>query len=530
MPFTYQWKKGGVNLTGQTNQTLTLTNCGGGDVATYTVGVSNVAGGVVSSGALLSLFTPTAGTYEALAAGMGPIAYWRLGETSGTTAFDYAGGHDGNYNNVTLSQPGYSGADPNTAVSFGPGTDSYVGNIQNISFAGPGTNASFTLAFWAKGLPTDLIGDGAFICKGTGGGGEQFCIDGYQGRYRFYGGGVSAQGPVAPDGTWQFVVGVCDGPHNRWLLYVNGKLAASAGVPANLVSTAHEVTIGARQAGSTVYDFNWNGLMDEVTILNRALNSQEICALYFKGTGYVGTFEPTLSLITGTGEQGLTNVNFASGDGGFTSDTPSGAPEAAWTYDGSTWYSAGQDTGFGGDNVSYLTSPTNTVTKAGVLKLTFTHRYSFEIGFDGGVVEVSLNGGPWTYIPAVQFDQNGYNGTITEAALGGKRGFVDNSSGHPAYITSSCLLAGANPGDQVNVRFTAAYDNNTTGNLTPPGWQISNVQITQGASGAVSVACPCGNLETKSGDITAGAWQDLGTGSAVISTTKTNQQYFRIQR
>jgi hypothetical protein len=239
-------------------------------------------------------------------------------------------------------------------------------------------------------------------------------------------------------------------------------------------------------------------------------------------------------MITGSGEQGLTNVDFATTDGGFTVETPNGAPEAAWAFDGSTWYSAGQSTGFGTDNVSYLISPTNTVSQAGALRLTFTHRYSFErdtVNWDGGAIEVSINGGPWTYVPAAQFDQNGYTGTVGSApSLAGKQAFIGNSPGHPAYITSSCLLASANPGDLVNIRFVADYDNNTTGNLTPPGWQISSVQIAQGLSGVVQVTCPCGSLEAKQGDLATGTWSDLETDSVVISTSKTNQQYFRITR
>ena len=55
-PFGYQWRKNGVNLAGQTNATLILTNVvpsSGGD---YSVFVSNAAGGTVSSVAHLAIF------------------------------------------------------------------------------------------------------------------------------------------------------------------------------------------------------------------------------------------------------------------------------------------------------------------------------------------------------------------------------------------------------------------------------------------------------------------------------------------
>jgi len=92
-PFTYQWKKGGANLQNQTNQTLTLSNVSAADAATYTVGVTNVAGGAVSAGAVLTVVTPTPGTYAYVAITNGPINYWRLGESPGAlTAVDSFGG------------------------------------------------------------------------------------------------------------------------------------------------------------------------------------------------------------------------------------------------------------------------------------------------------------------------------------------------------------------------------------------------------------------------------------------------------
>ena len=72
-----------------------------------------------------------------------PIAYWRLGETTNTTARDYVGGHDGQYTNVVPGQPGYSLLDPDTAAAFGPARDSYVADIQGIDFSA-GSSAIFS--------------------------------------------------------------------------------------------------------------------------------------------------------------------------------------------------------------------------------------------------------------------------------------------------------------------------------------------------------------------------------------------------
>ena len=57
--------------------------------------------------------------YRAAVLADSPLAYWRLGETSGTVAHDETGnGHDGTYvGGVTLGQPGALTGDANTAVS-----------------------------------------------------------------------------------------------------------------------------------------------------------------------------------------------------------------------------------------------------------------------------------------------------------------------------------------------------------------------------------------------------------------------------
>ncbi len=281
VPYSYQWMYNtNTVLSGATSSSYTISSVQLANAGTYSCIITNPYGSSNTVAAVLSVI-PVPPGYPSVVMGDHPIAYWRLGESTGTKAGDYAGGHDGVYNNATLGQPGYSLLDTDTAATFGPGLNSYVGSIQGITFAGPASSATFSLEFWTKGLPSQQIGDGAFICKGTGGGGEQFCIDGYHGTYRFYGSGAgAASSTVPPDGTWQHVVGVCDGPNSRWQLYVNGVLAGSGSIPTTLLTNSHEITIAARQSGSGAYDFCWNSLMDEVAIYNTALSDAQIAAHY----------------------------------------------------------------------------------------------------------------------------------------------------------------------------------------------------------------------------------------------------------
>ena len=82
-----------------------------------------------------------------------------------------------------------------------------------------------------------------------------------------------------------------------------------------------------------------------------------------------------------------------------------------------------------------------------MVTLTFDHRYSFEFDgstrWDGGQVQMSINGGAWQAVPANAFSANGYVGTITgTGVLNGQPGFNDNSAGFTSgqFIRSVAVL------------------------------------------------------------------------------------------
>jgi hypothetical protein len=117
------------------------------------------AGG--TAGSALAIFTSqatvTANTVSAAAAfprcysdaviADNPVSYWRLDESSGTTAADSKGSNAGTYTNgPTLGQ---AGALPDTinnrAASF-DGVNDYV----TVPYAAALNTAQFTLEFWSK--------------------------------------------------------------------------------------------------------------------------------------------------------------------------------------------------------------------------------------------------------------------------------------------------------------------------------------------------------------------------------------------
>ena len=110
----------------QLKVTATSTESAGGDQtaveSSFNVAVSGVGDAPNLTVAVGAPTTETSGSYSDVVAAGNPIAYFELGETSGTTAVDSAGNHDGTYTNgVSLGADGIvSGS---TAASFDGSND-----------------------------------------------------------------------------------------------------------------------------------------------------------------------------------------------------------------------------------------------------------------------------------------------------------------------------------------------------------------------------------------------------------------------
>lgn len=97
-PFTYQWKKGGTNISGATNATLTLLNISSGDAAGYSVVVSNSAGNATSNTATLTVTDPNA---DSDGDGIPNLSETALGTSASTTTSDGANAQQQNVHRPT---------------------------------------------------------------------------------------------------------------------------------------------------------------------------------------------------------------------------------------------------------------------------------------------------------------------------------------------------------------------------------------------------------------------------------------------
>jgi hypothetical protein len=329
-PLTYQWQKGGTNVPGATTSSLLFTNLQLTDAGNYSLQVSNAAGPSNSAIAALSVSVFDLSN---------TVAYWTFNDGSGTTAADASGnGNPGTLNSFPDDNSEWITGRIAGGLKFNAdasGAD-YV-SVPDAPALNFDTRLTFSLAAWVRGPATGQANGASIICKGTGAGGEQFSLDSHTdlvtAGYRLYVYNAShasfaLPSTVAPTGRWQHLVGVFDGFLGTLQLYVNGQLVASGAGSTSLQANTHEVSIGNRQSGAaTAYNLPFTGIIDDVRIYNRALQSNEVQQLY----ALAGTLGP----IVYTQPQSVTN--YAHGSASFSSDADgTGALSYQWLKNGAT--------------------------------------------------------------------------------------------------------------------------------------------------------------------------------------------------
>jgi hypothetical protein len=164
-----------------------------------------------------------------------------------------------------------------------------------------------------------------------------------------------------------------------------------------------------------------------------------------------------------------------------TSTTPDSGANAMFALDPTT-------VGGGTDLNSALVS----VTSASAT-LTFRQKYNTEQNWDGGVVEISVNGSPFQDITAAggSFTQGAYNTFVHSSAvnpLGARSAWSGTSAG---YVTTIIQLPAAANGQMVQFKWRFGADNNTAAATSPSGWWIDSISFS-GAAFVTSFSCQAG--------------------------------------
>jgi len=218
----------------------------------------------------------TAITMDSSSATTGGVAYWKLDETSGTTAADSSGsGNNGTLVNMTPASDWVAGH-VNGGLDF-DGSNDYVNCGNNSSLR---ITSNITVAAWIK---TRDCGNGEYnpyVTKGDHSYGLQhrhsnelefFIYDSSSSNW------YPAKYAVTSsfNNVWHHLAGTYNGSQVK--LYVDGVLRATNNHTGSIASSTYNVELGrCAEDTSRLY----NGVLDSVRIYNRALSAAEITQLY----------------------------------------------------------------------------------------------------------------------------------------------------------------------------------------------------------------------------------------------------------
>ncbi len=252
--------------------------------------------------------------YESAVTGDDPITWWRLGEPSGTTAFDSStippANHDGTYvGGVTLGVPGLVPGEPGTTAAQFNGINSRV-DIPSDPLINTGEHAARTIELWFNAGNAATATPQVLFEEGGGGNGFNLYVHNGQlvaGAWRT-GGAAGEQftqflsTPVDSATTYQAQLvfdrlNTSGNPNlnnpngtNSVTLFLDGKAAAQGWVPSTMLAHTGLTAIGAMRndtrfttgpAGGNGNHFA--GVIDEVALYNSGLTTNQIQAHWAAG-------------------------------------------------------------------------------------------------------------------------------------------------------------------------------------------------------------------------------------------------------
>jgi len=252
------------------------------------------------------------GSYSSVVSSDSPAGYWRLGESSGTSAADQTSTNTGTYSGgYTLGGNSSLWNDTNTSVAFNGSSGKVTTGVTSLP---TGTSAR-TVEAWIKPLNS---GGGAIYSENTSGQQFEFLDYTWSGTTYLFTDSVNSNNNVTmsgaeipPVGVWSHVAFVFDGGSGQWHYYLNGALVKSGSFGTALnTATLSSATIADR----VQYSVPFPGSIDEFAIYPSALSATRIAAHYNAGRaanwfyGYDGVSRH-ISTVTGPdGKVVLTNT------------------------------------------------------------------------------------------------------------------------------------------------------------------------------------------------------------------------------
>jgi hypothetical protein len=265
-PLGYQWQLNGTNIGGATSSPLILTNVQMAQAGDYTLQVTNPFGFATSSNAVLTInpAPPCAAPPAAL------VSWWRA-EGNG---WDQLGGNSGTLQNGATFAAGRTGE----AFSF----DGVSGCVVVPDSGSLRLTNQLTIEAWINTRSTNANRGIVSKVGGTGGNnGYQLLLS-----YNTLGGQFNSPGQSWPSATVSYPGAIVPGVWNHvaWTydqsamkLYLNGLPVATNVIgPKSIAASSSNLRISGDDGNHGYFD----GLIDEVSVYNRALSDSEIAAIY----------------------------------------------------------------------------------------------------------------------------------------------------------------------------------------------------------------------------------------------------------
>jgi hypothetical protein len=277
-PLSFQWYFDGTKIPGATSMIYDLTNASVTNTGSYVVIVTNAYGGYTNAAINVVV---SAGEGSCVSAPPGIINWWR-GEDD---VHDSVGGNNG----IAEGELGFTAGEVGQAFSF-DGQTAFVGTSMEVT-----NPQEFSISMWFN---TTTTNGGALIGFDDSQLGNPLNYDRtiYMENTGFLHFGVQGDGPITVDspftyndGAWHYLVVTID-TNNGAAMYVDGELVAS-----NADETMGEDfngwwRIGESELNSCCWPFVPNSLyfqgdIDEISIFNGIVDSDEIASIYDAGSG-----------------------------------------------------------------------------------------------------------------------------------------------------------------------------------------------------------------------------------------------------
>ncbi len=274
----------GYNLYISQNKDLTSTN--GDTIPSVNNGATTTSAALWNSNAYYGLGynCTVSNTYISTVLSTNPIAFWTLGETSGTESYDSTGnGNNGTYTGGYTQ--GYSGPISNSNLgnsTYFNGSNSYINlpqsiilnSYNNYTYSGffKTTSDGIILAYQDQSAgahtPLAYVGTNGKFIAANGGGNAYY---------------VMSQN-IVNDGRWHSFTITQNSSNDLLSLYIDGTLQGTVNDPITLITSMTYNQIGYGYAGGgwpySNSPFPFKGQIADVAIYNTVLTSTQITNIY----------------------------------------------------------------------------------------------------------------------------------------------------------------------------------------------------------------------------------------------------------